>query len=201
MQGATAAANLIVSGALVVGTTNVLSALNLKANASDVYTRAQTEAGLQPKIYVFDAPLNYTQNLLTGVNSLSSDSTSLLSSVSRIMCTNTSDAPTLSYRSEGTKLVLYDNLSGSTLDYSIGVEPYNMFFTVADSLSGFKFYGGPTCCTTLGGNGNITTIGLHHRWDFSYHRCLNNHCVLCIQALGWCLLYFKCVVNHCASRI
>ena len=45
------------------------------------------------------------------------------------------------------------------MDYAIGVEPYNMFFTVGDSLSGFKFYGGPTCCTTIAGNGNITATG------------------------------------------
>ena len=67
--------------------------------------------------------------------------------------------PTLSTRSAGTKLVLYDSLSASTLDYSIGVEPYNIFFTVPDATSGFKFYGGTGCICTIYGNGNLTTSG------------------------------------------
>ena len=47
-------------------------------------------------------------------------------SVKQIGYTNTSSAPTTTYRSDGTKLVLYDNISAYSLDCSIGVEPYNM---------------------------------------------------------------------------
>jgi hypothetical protein len=53
----------------------VVSALNLKANASDFYTKAQIETTLQPKISSFAAPLKYTSNTLTGFNSLSIDPT------------------------------------------------------------------------------------------------------------------------------
>ena len=60
---------------MLVGTTNVVSALNLKANTSDVYTRAQIETTLQPKNSAFNAPLKYTSNTLTGFNSLSIDPT------------------------------------------------------------------------------------------------------------------------------
>ena len=46
----------------------------------------------------------------------------------QIIYSNASGAPTTTWRSAGTKLVLYDCISAGTLDYSIGVEPYNMFF-------------------------------------------------------------------------
>jgi hypothetical protein len=79
LTGTATAVDLTVSGTLRAGTTNVLSTLNLKANTSDVYTRAQIETAMQPKIASFTAPLMYTENLLTGINSLSIDTTAQLS--------------------------------------------------------------------------------------------------------------------------
>jgi hypothetical protein len=73
--GTATAAALTVSGALLVGTTNVVSALNLKADTSDTYTRTQIETTLQAKISSFVSPLKYTSNALTGFNSLSIDPT------------------------------------------------------------------------------------------------------------------------------
>jgi hypothetical protein len=109
----------------------------------------------------FDNHLSVTGNLYATGN-LDIDGSATVDgqlAVSRIMHTNTSGAPTLGYRNEGTKLVLYENLSGSTLDYSIGIEPYNMFFTVGDSASGYKFYGGPAVAATIFGNGDINAAG------------------------------------------
>ena len=50
-------------------------------------------------------------------------------------------------------------MTSAISDYAIGVEPYNMFFTVAESTNGFKFYGNATNCTTISGTGNIATAG------------------------------------------
>ena len=62
--------------------------------------------------------------------------------------------------SEGTKIVLYDSFSYYQNDFAIGIEPYNMFFTVAEAAAnGFKFYGNTTCCTSITGTGDITTNG------------------------------------------
>ncbi len=63
VQGTSTVNNLTVSGTLLVGTTNVLSTLNLKANASDVYTKAQIAGSFQPKIDSFTAPLQFTENI------------------------------------------------------------------------------------------------------------------------------------------
>jgi hypothetical protein len=75
LTGTATAVNLTVSGTLLAGTTNVLTTLNSKANTSDVYTRTQIENALQPKIASFVAPLKYTENILTGINTLSIDAT------------------------------------------------------------------------------------------------------------------------------
>jgi hypothetical protein len=96
-SGTATAADLTVSGTLRVGTTNVLSTLNLKANASDVYTRAQIETNMQPRIASFDAPLKYTENLLTGINSLSIDST-VPFPIGNIECSGTLSIDTIEAR-------------------------------------------------------------------------------------------------------
>jgi hypothetical protein len=192
---------------LLVGTTNVASALNLKADTSSVYTRSQAAAAFQSTLS-FLSPLKNTVNILSNVQEVSIDTTvafpigdiessGTLSidtieahladhvqfnnnlsvegnlyatgnldidgsatvdgqlAVSRIMYTNTTAVPTLGYRNEGTKLVLYNSLSDSILDHSIGVEPSYTFFTVANSASGYKFYAGPAVAATIYGNGDI----------------------------------------------
>ena len=57
--------------------------------------------------------------------------TSRLGTVDQIIYTNNSAVPingsTNGYRSEGTKIVLYDSFSYYQNDFAIGIEPYNMF--------------------------------------------------------------------------
>ena len=76
-----------------------------------------------------------------------------------IKFTNAYGAPTLTSRAPGNKLVLYPSLSASLLDYAIGIEEADMFFSTENSSAGYKFYCGPTCRTTISGMGNITTTG------------------------------------------
>jgi hypothetical protein len=60
--------------------------------------------------------------------------------------TSGSAAPAFTTRSAGTKLVLYPNIGGATVDYAIGIEASNMWFSVQQqgAAVGWKFYGGTT---------------------------------------------------------
>ena len=53
----------------------------------------------------------------------------------------------------------YYGLSSTNLDYAIGVEDNDMFFTTEYNTTGYKFYGGTTLAATLSGGGNLTTSG------------------------------------------
>lgn len=71
------------------------------------------------------------------------------------------DKPTLGTRSKGTKLVLLPSVSNNLLDYSIGLEQGNMWFSIPLNKEsfGWKFYAGsqtPICTLTGTGNLNIT---------------------------------------------
>jgi hypothetical protein len=68
-------------------------------------------------------------------------------------------APTLTTRAGGNKLILYPSLSASLLDYAIGVESADLFFSTENSFAGYKFYAGPSVVTSISGSGNITTNG------------------------------------------
>jgi hypothetical protein len=78
LTGTATASNLTVSTNLLIGATNVMTSLNSKANASDVYTRAQIISAFQPLIDSFTAPLKYTESILTGINTLSIDPEAIL---------------------------------------------------------------------------------------------------------------------------
>jgi hypothetical protein len=65
-------------------------------------------------------------------------------------------APNLTTRSAGTKLVLYPDLSGSNLDYAVGVESGALWFSAGNSGNGtFKWYVGNGLAATLSGAGNF----------------------------------------------
>jgi len=68
-------------------------------------------------------------------------------------------APTGTTRSVGTKVVLYDGVSPSSVDYGIGVENSNVWFSVGGTDNGFKWYGGTSVAATLSGAGALTLTG------------------------------------------
>ena len=72
--------------------------------------------------------------------------------------TNGVAAPTFTTRSAGTKLVLYPNITASLVDFSIGIEAGNMWFSTIDASGtfGFKWYGGTTLAATLTGAGKLS---------------------------------------------
>lgn len=59
-------------------------------------------------------------------------------------------APAFTTRSAGTKIALYNSLTGSAADYALGMESSSMWFSVANNTSTFfHWYGGTTRMMTL----------------------------------------------------
>lgn len=67
-------------------------------------------------------------------------------------------APTFTTRSVGTKIVLQPQLSGTAMDYAIGVEGSGIWLSVQDTTNFFRFYAGVTVISRIGNNG-IQTRG------------------------------------------
>jgi hypothetical protein len=65
-------------------------------------------------------------------------------------------APTFTTRSDGTKLLLYPALSGSTTDYAIGIAASQLWFSVPGSGVSFKWYAGTTAIADLNGVGHLS---------------------------------------------
>ena len=70
-------------------------------------------------------------------------------------------APAFTTRTDGTKVVLYPALSGSTVDYAIGIDSATMWSSVPENTGSFNFkwYGAETLVANLSGTGNFTTVG------------------------------------------
>jgi hypothetical protein len=69
-------------------------------------------------------------------------------------------APAFTTRSVGSKLVLFPQIGASAVDYAIGIESSNMWFSTPDATSyGFKWYGGTSSVMSLTSAGNLTTVG------------------------------------------
>ena len=66
-------------------------------------------------------------------------------------------APAFTTRSAGTKLVLYPATTGTTVDYSIGIESGGVWFATTEALSTrqFRWYAGTTALATLIGTGQL----------------------------------------------
>ena len=70
--------------------------------------------------------------------------------------------PTTTTRSDGTKVTLYPALSGSAVDYAIGVEAGSLWSSIPgfDAGQSFKWYGGTTQVAALTGQGVFTVTTL-----------------------------------------
>jgi hypothetical protein len=65
-------------------------------------------------------------------------------------------APTLTTRSAGTKVVLWDGVNASNVDYAIGIDGNTLWSSVPGSGQQFRWYGGTTNIATLSGGGTFT---------------------------------------------
>jgi hypothetical protein len=70
-------------------------------------------------------------------------------------------APAFTTRSAGTKLLMYPAISGSQVDYAMGINAATMWSSVpvASSSFYFKWFGGETEVASLDGTGAFTAIG------------------------------------------
>ena len=70
-------------------------------------------------------------------------------------------APTFNTRSLGSRLVVQNTLSTTSVDYAIGVENTAMWLSMprADSSNTINFYGGATRVASLTGQGNLNLTG------------------------------------------
>jgi hypothetical protein len=70
--------------------------------------------------------------------------------------------PSFTTRSTGTKVVLYPSISGSSVDYSLGIAPGVLWNSVPAYDAGmyFKWFGGETEIASLSGTGNLTATSL-----------------------------------------
>ena len=61
------------------------------------------------------------------------------------------EPPEFTNRSDGTKIVLYSAVSGSSVDYALGIDSSTLWFSTTNSGSHFKWYGGTSLMMTLMG--------------------------------------------------
>jgi hypothetical protein len=73
--------------------------------------------------------------------------------------TNGAGPPTFTNRSDGTKIVLYPNISAGVVDYAIGINTSTLWNSVPSSTEFFKWYGGTTEVMSLSGGGKLTVGG------------------------------------------
>jgi hypothetical protein len=67
--------------------------------------------------------------------------------------------PSFPNRSDGTKIVLYPNISAGGVDYAIGINTSTLWNSVPTSSENFRWYGGATQVMSLSGSGNLTVGG------------------------------------------
>lgn len=72
--------------------------------------------------------------------------------------TNGVAAPAFTTRSAGTKLVLYPAIGGSSSDYALGIESGTLWYSVPNTTSVHRWYGGTTSMMNLT-NSNLTVNG------------------------------------------
>ena len=68
-------------------------------------------------------------------------------------------APAFTTRSDGTKIVLYPSLTGSIMDYALGINTSTFWLSVPGNVDSdkFSFYGGTTEALAVTGSGRIRT--------------------------------------------
>ena len=101
---------------------------------------------------------NTENNITTSTGSFNFSSDLVLSNPARNSIVYNSagiNPPSLLTRSLGTKLVLNPSVTSNTVDYAIGIEQSNLWYSTPSVLQGFKWYQGTTNIMSLITNGNL----------------------------------------------
>jgi len=72
---------------------------------------------------------------------------------------STTNPPTFTNRSAGTRLILHPNMGATTTDFAIGIETNTLWQSVFSNSGIFKWYAGTTNIATLDGIGSLTLGG------------------------------------------
>jgi hypothetical protein len=139
------------------GTSSYANA-NVIANLQNFVTSISTSANITTTANVI-APRYLFAN---GVNILSTiTAVANLSNLTGNISWTAVDAtpPTFTTASNGTKIVLWPSISSTMVDYAIGIEAGNTWFSIPQAANnfGYKWYAGNTAIATLLGNGTLTT--------------------------------------------
>jgi hypothetical protein len=152
------------------------AAIRMAANQLIDFTGNQTLAGQNVHTFGYksaDSSLNWT---VSGVDVVKIFDTGAVTFVGGITTTGplnltngTSNAvifsqsglgaPSFTTRSSGTKIVLYPDMSGSTVDYAIGVNGGLFWNSVQDSTGSFGWFAGTTQVANVSGTGGLTLLG------------------------------------------
>ncbi len=133
-------------------TINGASSLVLNAARASVVLRSD---GVSK--WTADTAKVLTGLVCSGSPTLSGGQVLLTNGTSNAIVWNTAGfaAPAFTTRSAGTKLVLYPNISGATVDFGFGVEAQGLWSSVADATQTFYWYAATTRVMTLQGTGAL----------------------------------------------
>lgn len=67
--------------------------------------------------------------------------------------------PSVTTRSSGTKILLWNGLTGSSVDYAFGINSSTLWSSIPTSTDFFRWYGGTSNIMTLTGQGALSTSG------------------------------------------
>lgn len=131
--------------ALVSSTTGTLSwSLMQQANASFTtvaITDTTDSTSISTGPLTIAGGVGISKSLFVGTNLTVGTNLNMSANGMMLYTITGTSAPTLTTRSTGTRLVLYPLISASAVDYAIGVESNNMWFSVPNNTgNGFKFY-------------------------------------------------------------
>ena len=84
-------------------------------------------------------------------------------------------APTFTTRSTGTKLVLYPLVGASNVDYALGIDTSNLWYSVPNTSNTHRWYGGTTSMMTLNQQQTLMLFGTI-TGSRTNLRCFNRDC-------------------------
>jgi hypothetical protein len=136
--------------------------------AIDKSFQIETQTSTTGRLWSFGTDGNLTLPQFANINF--SNGVNILSTITAVANLSTltgniswtavgANPPTFTTTSNGTKIVLWPSISSTMVDYAIGIEAGNTWFSIPQATNnfGYKWYAGNTTIATLSGNGTLTT--------------------------------------------
>jgi hypothetical protein len=147
--------NLGVRGNVTVDGSATFGSIIRTGGASNQYLMADGSVSTLITVFPTQVQVNSSNNTATGGGQLFLNS----ATGNRIDFNQIGvAAPTSTTRSVGTKIVLYPALTGSAVDYAMGIDSSTFWQSVDSSGAQFKWYAGTTQVASLTGAGLFTAV-------------------------------------------